>query len=126
MRRHRQPTNSVTGAITIRRLRSDEHDHEALATLAGRDSSEPLEGVVLIAEVEGRMLAATSLANGRTIADPFSRTEELRSLLDLRARQLRHRARPVRRPLRADQRRARASLAGSPPGGGGRLLELSR
>ena len=83
---------------------------------------------VLIAEVEGEILAATSLATGKTIADPFSRTAELRSLLELRAGQLRRRVRRqrFRGGTVVSRRRARAALAGSPPGAGGRLLELSR
>lgn len=125
MRREHETRNSLTGSITIRRLTSSEADATAVQRLAERDSREPLSGGVLIVEVEGRMLAAMSLADGRTIADPFSRTAELRSLLELRAKQLRHRARPTRRRVRTHAR-ARASLAGSPPGAGGRLLELSR
>ena len=48
-------------------------------------------------------MAAISLASGETIADPFSRTAELRSMLELRAGQLH------RRGARARHRRGRHS-----------------
>ena len=74
---------------------------------------------MLGAEVEGRLLAAVSIDTGKVVADPFSRTAELRDLLELRAGQLRGRsvnadrhAGGIRRPGR---RHARGSLAGSPP-----------
>ena len=112
-----------TGSVTIRRL--EERDAPALAHLAGLDSEAALEAPAIGAEVEGRLLAAISLADGRTVSDPFSRTAELRSLLELRARQLRGRGpasteggTPIPRP------RPRAALGSSPPGAGGRLLTL--
>lgn len=78
----------LSNAVTIRRLGDDDADRRALAGLAERDSGPALEGAVLVAEVEGSLLAAISLADGRVLADPFSRTAELRSLLELRAYQL--------------------------------------
>jgi hypothetical protein len=79
-----------------------------------------------VAEVEGEALAALSVANGELVADPFSRTAELRALLELRAMQLRGRAGRRRREGRRSRPHAaaRAALAGSPPGAGGRLLTL--
>jgi hypothetical protein len=111
--------------IAIRLVEADTDG--ALAKVAARDSSELPRGPWLVAEVAGEPLAALSLATGELVADPFSRTTELRALLELRAMQLRTRAgrrrrrdghRPRPRP------RARAALAGSPPGAGGRLLTL--
>ena len=111
-----------TGSVTIRRL--EERDGEALAQLAGLDSEARIEGPALGAEVEGRLLAAISLADGRTVSDPFSRTAELRSLLELRARQLHGREPRSGGHRFAGRRGPRAALAGSPPGAGGRLLTL--
>jgi len=111
-----------TGSVTIRRL--DEGDAPALARLAGLDSEAILEGPALGAEVEGKLLAAISLADGRTVSDPFSRTAELRSLLELRARQIRGRAPGSESGAAVPRPRARAALGGSPPGAGGRLLTL--
>jgi hypothetical protein len=111
-------------AITIRRL--DESDSAALSRLAQLDSGSVPEGAVLGAEVEGRLLAAVSLADGASVADPFSRTTELRAMIELRAAQLRRREAP-RHGLRSESAgRSRGALAGSVPGAGGRLLTLIR
>lgn len=123
--RHHQ--DRLSGAVTIRRLSASAADHRALEELADRDSQRPLAGAVLVAEVEGQLLAAVSLAEGRVVADPFSRTEELRALLELRAAQLGRRTDASRLRLRRWPReRARAALASSPPGAGGRMVELPR
>ncbi len=45
-------------------------------------------GPVLIAEIEGRPVAAISVLSGESFADPFLPTLELRRLLELRASQL--------------------------------------
>ena len=112
----------TSAAVTIRKARSD--DAAALAVLAERDSGRTLDGDVVVAEVEGAILAAISLENGMVLADPFSRTRELRNLLELRRAQLQRRSRPSRLPALIRRGRPRAALAGSPPGAGGRLLQL--
>jgi hypothetical protein len=114
---------STDDAVTIRRLEGSLADRELLRELAERDSRPPFDGSALVAEVEGRALAAISLTTREVLADPFSRTDELRLLLELRAAQLR-RLEPRRRQRRRARDRARATLAGSPPGAGGRLLRL--
>jgi hypothetical protein len=63
-------------------------DVESLARLAALDSADPPVGTVLLAEVEGELHAALSLADGRVVADPFQPTAELLELLRARARQL--------------------------------------
>lgn len=65
-------------------------DGEDVRRLALLDSAEPGAGETLVAEVDGRIRAALPLDRGRVIADPFEPTAELASLLELRARQLRH------------------------------------
>jgi hypothetical protein len=110
-------------SITIRRL--TEEDRGALLHLAGLDSEHAPDGDLLGAEIEGRLVAAISLGTGDSIADPFSRTQETRALLELRRTQLQARERSRRRTLRARRAgRPRAALASSPPGAGGRLLAL--
>jgi hypothetical protein len=122
--RRKQNHIPVAAAVTIRRLSDSESDRAALRTLAQRDSGAELDGQVLVAEVEGSILAAISVADGDVLADPFSRTAELRSLLELRAAQLRRREKVSRvRGLRRAER-ATAALPSSPPGAGGRLLQL--
>jgi hypothetical protein len=72
--------------IEIRLL--DLQDSAAVARLAELDSADPPPTPLLGAIVEGRLLAAHSLATGGSIADPFRHTAELRSLLAETARQL--------------------------------------
>jgi hypothetical protein len=114
----------IAAAITIRTL--GDEDGGRAAWLAQLDSARVPEGALLGVEVEGRLLAAISLATGEVIADPFSRTAELRALLELRAAQVRRRQQPARgrRRLTLRAQPSRAALAGSPPGAGGRLLTL--
>lgn len=101
--------------LVIRHLDGD--DLAAAKRLAQLDSTPLPEGDLLGALVEGRLLAAISLTSGESIADPFSRTAELRALLELRAAQLRRRVNGHRRVRRDLPRpRPRAALAGSPPG----------
>jgi hypothetical protein len=111
--------------VTIRRL--SDPDRDAVERLAALDSNEIPRAPLLGAEVEGRLLAAASLADGETVSDPFSPTDEIRALLELRAAQLRRRnAKPRGLRTRVAHPRSRATLAGSPPGAGGRLLSLPR
>ena len=96
------PTQDVqvaSPAVTIRYARPE--DALALLDLADLDSSQAPHGVVLVAEVDGRLWAAHSLDDGHAIANPFHPTGELSFLLAERARQLSRAARPSRRRLRA-------------------------
>ena len=111
--------------VTIRRLGPE--DRPAVQRLADLDGAHVPDGPLLGAEVEGRLLAATSLSRGGTIADPFSRTAELRALLELRAGQLRARAASAPERARPFRRgRARPGLTGSPGPGGGLLTQPAR
>jgi hypothetical protein len=118
----------MDAAITLRTLGEAGPDLQAVRELAERDSRRIPEGRLIAAEVSGRLLAAIAIDSGELIADPFSATVELRSLLELRRAQVRRHTsrRRAPRPRRlAPRERARAALAGSPPGAGGRLLDLS-
>jgi hypothetical protein len=70
------------------RLATDD-DAAALDRLAELDSAPPLAGRVLIGEIAGAPVAALSVDDGRTIADPFARTADLVDLLRARARHAR-------------------------------------
>ena len=112
---HFPATEIQIDGISIRRL--TDTDLAAVERLAQLDSRRPPEGALLGVEVDGRLLAAISPATGESIADPFSRTGELRALLELRAAQLRRRENGRRRlPRHLLQPKARAELAGAPPG----------
>ena len=65
-----------------------DRDAVALARLAELDSAQPLVGDVLLAEERGVTVAATSLADGRVIADPFRLTGPARAALRARAHAL--------------------------------------
>src|SRR4051794_21382417 len=112
-----------TSALTIRSLEVSGADRDVLAHLAELDSGQELDGPVLGAEVEGRLLAAISLVTGEVIADPFSRTSELRAMLKLRASQLEQREAPRRRGARWFGHRSSPALGGAPAG---HLVTLQR
>lgn len=73
-------------SLTIRF--ADSLDGRALVRLAALDSAEPLRLPALVADVEGELRAALSLADRSVIADPFHPTLELVELLRARADQL--------------------------------------
>jgi hypothetical protein len=108
-------TTQLNSAITIRRYDLAESDQAALAKLASLDSRTALEGHVLGAEVEGRLLAAISMETGEVIADPFSRTSEMRAMLKLRRAQLEQRY-DGHSGSRLFGRRSRPAVGGSPAG----------
>jgi hypothetical protein len=85
-------------AVTIRRaLPEDRSALERIAQLEGR----PLpSGAALVAEVDGRVVAARWLDGGATLSDPFQPTSELIALLDARARHLGARPSFVTHPVR--------------------------
>jgi alpha-beta hydrolase superfamily lysophospholipase len=81
-------------------------DGGELARLAALDSSRPLRGCVLVAEIDGVAVAAISVPEGQVVADPFERTAEIVEMLRLRVRQIvggrpRRRLSPRPRPVRA-------------------------
>jgi hypothetical protein len=85
----RKATPAVTDLtdIELRLCRvGDDPALDELATLA----EQPLPvGRLVVAAVNGRIVAALPLAGGRVLTDPFAHTAHLRPLLELRAAQLR-------------------------------------
>lgn len=77
-------TNVISPTISIRAATTG--DGPALARLAALDSAPVPFGPVLLAEVDGRPLAALSVNDQRVIGDPFVRTAELVELLRVHAR----------------------------------------
>src|SRR4051794_40580900 len=73
-------------AVTIRSAGAG--DEGALRRLADLDSTRVPDGPVLMAEIDGRAVAAISVHSGESFADPFTPPLELRRLLELRASQL--------------------------------------
>ena len=74
--------------VVIRAARPE--DGPALRRLAQVDSANRLHpGSVLVAEVDGELLAALSIDSGHSVANPFRHTSELVEMLVERASQLR-------------------------------------
>ena len=114
--------------VTIRRL--TEADRPAVLRLVQLDSADAPNGDLLGAEIEGRLVAIVPVAGGETVSDPFSRTGELRALLELRAAQLRGRTPPRRRFgglfVRRQERPARPSAPSAPGAGSGLVSQPIR
>ncbi|HEY3019822.1 MAG TPA: hypothetical protein VGJ32_06495 [Solirubrobacteraceae bacterium] len=89
-------TNSI---ISFRPATSD--DDRVLRDLSELDSARPVERPAVLAVVDGDPVAAVSLSDGRIVADPFTRTEDvvrmLRSRLAWQAAARNERRRPVLR-----------------------------
>lgn len=97
----------VDGRVLIRRATAA--DAGAVARIAALDSRGTPVGELLVAEVDGEMVAAMPLDGGETVADPFRHTADVVRMLDIHAEQLRmgdpeapSRGAPgIARPLRA-------------------------
>jgi len=63
-------------------------DRDALQRLAFLDSARYPAGETIVAEQAGSLVAAISLEDGATIADPFRATADIVTLLQVRAGQL--------------------------------------
>jgi hypothetical protein len=63
-------------------------DGDAVARLAELDTADAPPHPLLGGIIDGRLVAAHSLASGSSVADPFRHTAEVRSLLARTARQL--------------------------------------
>jgi hypothetical protein len=70
-------------------------DHLAIQALAVLDNAEQPLGRVLVAEVEGSIVAALPLGGAGAFSDPFRHTSDLVALLEARAKQIG--SEPVRR-----------------------------
>jgi hypothetical protein len=73
-------------SLTVRRAGAE--DAAQLLRLAALDSADVPTGDVLLAESSGQLLAALSLDDGHSVADPFEPTAEMTELLRLRAGQI--------------------------------------
>jgi hypothetical protein len=74
-----QPASSHRDGVLLRTARAD--DDEDLVLLAELDGARPLPGPALVAEENGRLIAALCLSTGRAVADPFARSLHLVELL---------------------------------------------
>src|SRR3954469_6808905 len=95
---HPHPRIAAMDAVVIRPAYPD--DASTLERLARLDSRRPLDGPVLVAERDGRLLAALATSTGTSISDPFSPTADLVALLELHAAESATRSRGRRDFLR--------------------------
>jgi len=72
--------------VTLRLARP--HDAAALLRLTQLEQRPEPRGSYVVAEIDGEVVAALPLPNGRPLGDPFRPTAHLVPLLELRARQL--------------------------------------
>jgi hypothetical protein len=72
-------------------------DDAALTRLAALDSSRVPSGELLVAELDGTLVAALSVDTGAAIADPFEHTAAIVDALRVRARKS---DRPAAAPIR--------------------------
>lgn len=66
---------------------STETDRDRIAELAQLDGKPAPQGEALIAEVDGRLVAAVGVRDGASVADPFVLTADTVELLEARAEQ---------------------------------------
>jgi hypothetical protein len=86
--RRAQPRTRIASDRIVKLRLGAPGDEFPLARLAALDSSEPLAQPVLLADVDGYLLAALALTDGAVVADPFHPTADLVQLLRARAWQL--------------------------------------
>jgi len=82
-----------SAALTIRHANTA--DDSALRRLAALDSSRVPSGELLVAELDGELVAALSVDTGAAIADPFEHTA---AIVDSLRAQSRQQSRPALRP----------------------------
>jgi hypothetical protein len=105
------PVTEEPRRVTVRL--AEPADDSALRRLASLDSSRLPAGPLLVGEMGGGIQAAVPVTGGRGIANPFVRTTELITLLELRAAQLREQGiGEVERARVIPLRRRSPSLAG--------------
>jgi hypothetical protein len=85
--RRDEPASAAPEPLTVRLAVAA--DWPALTRVAELDSAILPGAPMLVAERDGRLLAALSLSDHAVVADPFVPTADVVALLELRARQIR-------------------------------------
>jgi hypothetical protein len=101
-RRHARPAPKGSGQVidvTVRPF--GEGDIDGIRRLAALDDKPVPIGAVLVAEIEGELVAALPLEGGHALADPFKPTADVVNVLRLRARQVKRESRRGRRSSRS-------------------------
>jgi hypothetical protein len=90
----------MTNLSTIALRTATERDAAILAKLAALDSAPPLRAPAVVALLDGRPVAAASLADASVVADPFMPTADVVELLQARVAATAAEARRPRAPRR--------------------------
>ena len=77
------PATTIAPSVLIRAARGS--DGAELERIAQLDSTHVPAGSLLVAEADGRLVAAIASSSGEAIADPFLPTADVVALLKLRA-----------------------------------------
>ena len=77
------PATTTAPSVLIRAARGS--DGSELERIAQLDSTHVPAGALLVAEADGRLVAAIASSTGEAIADPFLPTADVVALLKLRA-----------------------------------------
>jgi hypothetical protein len=96
-----------TSSILLQQATADQDT--ALRELSQLDSARAIGRPALMAIVDGRLVAAASLRDGRIVADPFASTEQAVKLLRMHTAEV-----DARRAGPPRHRRARMSLRARP------------
>lgn len=96
----------MTSTSTIVLQQATDDQDAALREISQLDSARTVARPALMAVVDGRLLAAASLRDGRIVADPFAETEQAVKLLRMRLAEIdgRRRTHPRRRVPRLSLR----------------------
>jgi hypothetical protein len=95
-RARKLPAASNDERLVLRRAAAE--DELSLARLARLDSAPQPSGPMLVAEIDGKILAAVPFDGGRAIADPFAPTADLVDLLQARVELISPQRARLRRP----------------------------
>jgi hypothetical protein len=93
LRARRDAGEIPADTVTIRRAR--DRDALTIVLLLSRAGGRLPAGDRILADVDGRAVAAVDIATGTTVADPAKATADVLSLLRLRAAQLQATRRPA-------------------------------
>ena len=86
-RSKRSTSSRVGGYDTVAVRMARPGDEAAIRRIAALDDRKAPNGRVLVAEVDGELIAALGVSDGRAVADPFRWTSDVMALLEMRASQ---------------------------------------
>ena len=87
LRSKRSTSSRVGGFDTVAVRMAGPGDEAAIRRIAALDDRKAPTGRVLLAEVQGELIAALGVTDGRAVADPFRWTSDVMALLEMRAAQ---------------------------------------